>query len=88
MLDIGHYTQALWGVHQSNAYLECLDSSFHLLAKNPELGQACDDVLLGYRKYAEGKHVVFYRIGEDGAVEIIRILHQAMDYVKNLRGFV
>ena len=32
----------------------------------------------GYRSMAEGKHVIFYRVGESG-IEILRILHGRMD---------
>ncbi len=38
----------------------------------------CDEIRQGYRKYYQGRHVIFYRqAGED--IEIIRILHERMD---------
>ncbi len=85
MLDIGRYTESSWGIEQSNAYLKSLDTAFHTLAQQPKLGLSCDNVSYGYRKYLEGKHIVFYRVADDKMVEIIRILHQAMnvsDHVK------
>jgi toxin ParE1/3/4 len=36
-------------------------------------------VRAGYRKYPGGSHVLFYRPATDG-VDIVRILHQQMDF--------
>jgi len=79
MLDIGRYTEDAWGIDQSNIYLKRLDKAFYTLAKQSKLGQACDNISYGYRKYPEGKHIIFYRIANDKTVEIMRILHQAMN---------
>ena len=85
MLDIGRYTQKAWGLSQSNLYLKRLDKSFHIIAKEPKIGRSCDNVIYGYRKYPEGKHIIFYRIADDKVVEIMRILHQAMDIFEILK---
>lgn len=87
MVDIGKYTEISFGIDQSNQYLKKLDNSFQILANNPKLGISCDNIRFGYRKYVEGKHIIFYRISNDDKIEIIRIIHQAMDitkYIKNL----
>ena len=80
---IGRYTQATWGREQRNTYLARLDASFHLLAREPQRGRACDDIRPGYRKYHVGRHLIFYREIPDG-VEIIRILHDRMDIEAHL----
>jgi toxin ParE1/3/4 len=76
--SIGRYTQKTWGQTQRQLYLSKLDTGFHLLAKEPNLGKECDHIRKGYRKYPLGRHVIFYRITIDG-IEIIRILHDSMD---------
>ncbi len=76
--EIGRYTQEVWGREQRNRYLARIDASFHDLARMPLKGRACDDIRPGYRKSQVGRHVIFYRQGEDG-IEIIRILHERMD---------
>ena len=43
--SIGRYTQATWGWEQRNTYLARLDACFHLLAREPERGRACDAIL-------------------------------------------
>ncbi len=76
--SIGRYTQQTWGREQRNIYLSKLDASFHLLAREPTLGRACDHIRDGYRKYHIGRHLIFYREADEGIV-IIRILHDRMD---------
>lgn len=76
--SIGRYTQTKWGREQRNIYLTQIDASFHLLVMQPQLGQPCDELRLGYRKYPVGRHLIFYRQSSTG-LEIIRILHNRMD---------
>lgn len=82
--SIGRYTADAWGREQRNRYLGLLDSSFHDLAANPLKGRDCPKIKAGIRKYAVGRHVVFYhRIG-DGRIEVLRILHERMDVENRL----
>jgi toxin ParE1/3/4 len=81
--SIGRYTQATWGHEQRNRYLARLDAWFHLLAREPHRGRACDDIRAGYRKYHVGWHLIFYRVSPEG-LEIIRILHDRMDIENHL----
>jgi len=81
--SIGRYTQATWGREQRNIYLARLDACFHLLAREPHRGRACDDIRAGYRKYHVGRHLIFYRESLEG-LEIIRILHDRMDIEAHL----
>lgn len=76
--DIGRYTQRTWGREQRNRYLAQLDDAFHLLAREPDSGQACEAIRPGYRRYAVGRHLIFYRLSHD-TIDIIRILHERMD---------
>lgn len=76
--SIGRYTQTTWGREQRDRYLAKLDQSFHLLAQEPQRGRDCADIRVGYRKYHVGRHLIFYRMAQDG-IEIIRILHDSMD---------
>lgn len=77
LLGIGRYTRERWGEEQCRRYLASLDGRFHALARHPRSGRACDKLRPGYWFFPEGKHVIFYRMGEEG-VEVIRILHERM----------
>jgi toxin ParE1/3/4 len=76
--SIGRFTQNNWGREQRNRYLSMLDTSFHTITNQPEVGINCDDIRLGYRKYHVGRHLIFYRQSIE-SVDVIRILHDSMD---------
>ena len=82
--SIGHFTLKSWGREQRNIYLSKLDESFHILAEQPQLGNARDDIRKGYRVYHVGRHLIFYR-QKPAEIEIIRILHDRMDVETHLR---
>ena len=75
---IARYTEREWGRDQRNHYILQFDKSFHLLGKNPGLGQPSEEIRPGYRRYTLRSHVIFYRHSQGNVVEIIRILHQRM----------
>lgn len=77
--SIALYTEDLWGLVQRNLYLKQIDDVFHIIAKSPHCGRACDYIRQGYYKYNIGKHIIFYRQISVGEVQIVRILHDSMD---------
>ena len=52
--SIGRFTLKYWGREQHKTYLSKLDESFHILADQPQLGTACDDIRKGYRVLWDG----------------------------------
>jgi len=48
-----------------------------MLARNPALGRRCDWIRPGLRRFEKGKHVIFYRVEENGIL-VSRILHLGM----------
>lgn len=84
LVSIGRFTLKQWGVIQRNFYLKQLDTCFLQISENPTLGMACDFIATGYRKLPQGSHVIFYKQGSAGIVEIIRILHKSMDIESNI----
>jgi toxin ParE1/3/4 len=51
---------------------------FYWLAKNPEAGQARDEILSGLRSFSHGSYVIYYR-SQAAHLEIVRVLHGARD---------
>ncbi|RLQ20863.1 type II toxin-antitoxin system RelE/ParE family toxin [Seongchinamella sediminis] len=84
--SIAAYTQRRWGKDQRRIYAKQFDDAFHILAENPEVGAACDFIKAGYRKFPNGRHVIFYRELSDTEVEIVRIIHKRMDLARQLEG--
>ncbi len=83
---IAVFTQERWGLKRRNLYIKQLDQAFHMLARSPELGVICNDILPGYRKFPQGSHIVFYKDGRNSNIEIIRTLHKAMDVETRMHG--
>lgn len=77
LLDIGLYTLRTWGVEQASRYIDDLEGCCRLLAGNPGLGRACDDIRPSLRRIERGRHVIFYRQDAMGVL-VSRILHQRM----------
>ena len=73
------YTQKKWGREQRKIYAKQFDDTFHMLADNPNSGKECDYIKLGYRKFPQSSHIIFYRTLSNNEIEIVRILHKRMD---------
>ena len=73
--DIWNYTADTWSERQADTYYWLLIASCRKLAGNPVLfGREYKE--LGEKVYGfkVNKHIVFYRIPDDGAIEVVRIL--------------
>lgn len=82
--EIWDYTCAEWGVEQAERYVRelwaTLQEQAHDLTKSVDSG----DVRKGYRKIRSGSYVLFFKLPEDDVVEVVRILHQKMDFDRHL----
>jgi toxin ParE1/3/4 len=77
--EIWAYTNEKWSVVQADRYYNLIINEIEYIASNPLLGKSMDHIKEGYRSSKVKSHLVFYRIGLDKTVEIVRILHQRMD---------
>ena len=77
--SIAVYTQRKWGKEQRKTYVRQFDDAFHMLSETPELGNKCDFINLGYRKFPVSSHIVFYHSISQPEIEFVRILHKRMD---------
>ena len=80
---IWRYSFERWGESRADLYLRQLDTAIQSLREFPDIGEPCDHIRAGYRKLHVNRHLVFYR-RIDRHVEIVRILHQAMDVGRQL----
>ncbi len=81
--SIWDYTEERWDVRQAEVYLLEIRAAIERIAAAPERGRACHDVREGYRRYAIGSHLIFYR-PRAGGVDVIRVLHQRMDPTRHV----
>ena len=76
---IWDYTAGQWGIEQAERYVRQIVAACNELAEGRAPGRSAEDVRAGYLKQRVGSHMLYFRKGAGGTVEIIRILHQRMD---------
>lgn len=81
--DIWDHTQAQWGEVQAESYIRGIQRAIEDAAGDPRRGRPCDHIRTGYFKLSAGSHVIFYRLA-GGELDVIRILHQRMDFARHL----
>jgi toxin ParE1/3/4 len=90
IVDVLKYTKERWGKAQARAYGELIREALSAIAAEPRRGRPRDDVrpgILAYHISQRGRparHILFYRIGATGIVEVVRLLHDAMDFEQHL----
>jgi len=77
--SIAVYIQRQWGKDQRKTYVRQFDDVFQMLSKTPELGNMCDFIKQGYRKFPVSSHILFYHNISQSEIEFVRILHKRMD---------
>ena len=83
IIEIWKYSFSNWGEAQADKCHDQLSRSIPLIAENPYIGMACDNVRKGYRKYRVNRHIIFYRVDKN-TLQIIRVLGEKMDYSSRL----
>ncbi|QQB14038.1 type II toxin-antitoxin system RelE/ParE family toxin [Brevibacterium casei] len=81
--EIWDYTERRWDSNQAENYMQQIRSAVEHIAADPGRGRAVNEIREGYRRFATGSHVLFYRVRPKG-VDVIRVLHQRMDPTRHL----
>lgn len=93
--EILHWTSEQFGERQAHVYATTLSAVLEELTAGPELvgAKARSDIARGLftvhvaRRGRKGRHFVIFRIGRDEqgeVIEILRLLHDAMDLSQHL----
>lgn len=78
------YTLESWGEEQEVRYLRSLWSRIQSLRTDPFRHRLREELFPGCRIAAEGRHVILFR-ASDQVLEIVRVLHSAMDFKRHLK---
>jgi toxin ParE1/3/4 len=81
--EIWDYSARHWGEDRAERYVRDLWRGIEYVASDPRRGRSCEEIRAGYFKYLVGSHVVFYRL-VPGGMDVVRILHQRMDFERHL----
>jgi len=62
----------------ADRWVDRLDEQFRMLAAQPMIGRAREELAPGVRSFPFGRYVVFYMPMDDG-IDVVRVLHGARD---------
>lgn len=65
-------------IERADAFIDRIDATLTLLARQPMLGRARGELAPDLRSYPIGRYVIFYEPLAEG-VAIVRVLHSARD---------
>lgn len=79
--NIWLYTFENWSADQADRYFNLIMDEIEYVSNKPDSGSDYSQVRKGYLRSRIKSHFIFYRINKKKKiVEIIRILHQRMDF--------
>ena len=65
-------------IEQADRWVDKLDEKFKLIATQPLMGRARDELAADLRSFPFGRYVIFYQPIEHG-IDVVRVLHSARD---------
>ena len=77
LYEIWEYV-ALENEDQATRLIDRFEQTFSLLAENPMMGRARNELAEAMRSFAVGSYLIFYRPLEQG-IEVARVLHGSRD---------
>ena len=63
---------------QADRWVDKLDEKFGILATQPLMGRAREELAADLRSFPFGRYVIFYMPVQDG-IDVVRVLHSARD---------
>jgi toxin ParE1/3/4 len=90
--NILKWTAENFGPRQARTYRDTLVQAIRELAKGPDIvgSKAREEIMPGLRTLhvarhgRRGRHFLMYRVATKTTIEIVRILHDAMDFQRHL----
>lgn len=90
--DILQWTARTFGVAQAELYAETIALALQALQDGPEIAGAKtrDEILPGIRTLhtarqgRKGRHFVVFRVSADQVIDVLRVLHDAMDLARHI----
>ena len=92
LASIVHWTTQAFGPKQASGYQQTIVQAVRALRGGPDLpaSKARDEVRAGVRilhvakRGRRGRHILVYRVIEEGVIEVLRILHDSMDLARHV----
>ena len=89
IVDVLRYTRDRWGKEQAREYRNLIREALNAIAAEPQRGRVrgTRPGILSYHTKQPGRnaHILFYRVTTAGTLEIVRFLHDSMDFDQHLQ---
>ena len=82
--NIWLYTLQNWSVNQANRYYRLIYQEIEYILEDFDSGKDIARIKSGYRQARVKSHLIIYKKADDNVLEIVRVLHQAMDIPNRL----
>ena len=66
------------GAEQADRWVDKLDEKFKLMATQPLIGRARDELAADLRSFPFGRYIIFYA-PIAGGIDVVRVLHSSRD---------
>ncbi len=83
--EIWLYTYENWSTEQADRYYRLLIAEIEYICDHADAGKPMDHIRKGYRASKVKSHFIFYRMADEGIIEVIRILHERMDVENRMK---
>ena len=77
LLAIYLYTLEHFGQEQAERYTHDIQECFELIASNPNMGRAAEEIRKGVRRHEHAGHVIFFREDRQGLL-VLAVVHRRM----------
>jgi len=90
IVEVLQYTAQRWGLEQARVYADLIEEALVAISRDPNRGRARDELRRGIRSYPiaqpgrPARHVLFYRIDAAGNIQLVRLLHDSMDFGRHV----
>lgn len=90
IVEVLRYTKERWGAAQAREYAALITEALVAISHDSQCGGSRDGVRQGILAYhirqrgRPARHILFYRMSAAGIVEIVRFLHDTMDFERHL----
>jgi toxin ParE1/3/4 len=90
LVEVLRYTKERWGKTKAREYRELIRDAFNAIGDDPSRGRPRTEARPGILSYhirqpgRNARHVLFYRVTSNGVVEVVRFLHDSMDFERHL----
>lgn len=85
LIGIWEFTFDHWSLEQADRYYEIIIDKIREICRKPDIGKNYYIIRDNYWGVNVKSHIIFYRIKNQNHIEIIRILHQRMDFQSRLK---